>query len=554
MVDICRMKGIRHVVVSPGSRNAPLSVLFSRDDSMQLFPIVDERCAAFFALGLAQQIHQPVALLCTSGTAVLNYAPAIAEAYYQQVPLLVLTADRPPELLDTSDGQMINQQDIFKNIVMGSYTYPLDGPDHILPWHQRRIINEAIDRAKIWRRPVHVNVPMREPLYNLDNLTNEVKSTSYIFPITASLPEQDLIALSNQWNKSDKIMLLIGCHRPSKQLNEIIEKFNELENLVIVTETTSNVLLNNTIKNIDIVLSNLKSPDKEYFKPDLLITFGTNLISKQIKLFLREFSPKAHWHLSPILFFPDSFRCLTHKIGNVPMNFLNNIFSYLENKPSEYKIRWMEQKADAIEKARVFIDTLPYCDLKVFETILQFIPSGSNLQMGNSMPVRYCQFLPPREDITYNANRGTSGIDGCVSTAVGAATALNTPVTLVVGDLSFMYDSNALWSRNHPANLKIIVINNQGGNIFRFIPGPDEFEEFETLFEAKHKHDFEHLAYHYGVPYERAPSIKSLEKSLKRIYEEPGCHILEVITPGEINGQILRNLFNYLKKGSNEEA
>ncbi len=547
------MKGIRHAVISPGSRNAPLSILFTRDDSIQIHPIVDERCAAFFALGLAQQIHQPVALICTSGSAALNYAPAISEAYYQQIPLLVLTADRPPELLDTSDGQMINQQEIFKNFVIGSYTYPFDGPSDILNWHQQRIINEAIDRAKIWRRPVHVNVPFREPLYELDNVTNDIKSTSYIFPITASLPEHDILALANQWNKTDKIMLLIGCHRPSKKLNEIVEKFNSFENLVIATETTSNVILNNTIKNVDIVLSTLKDEEKEEFKPDLLITFGTNLISKQIKLFLRKYSPKAHWHLSPILFFPDSFHSLTHKIGIVPTNFLNAVLPYIDDKESDYKKRWMEKKAGAVEKAQDFIETLPYCDLKVFETILENLPSGSNLQMGNSTPVRYCQYLPPREDITYNSNRGTSGIDGCVSTAMGAATTLNTPVTLVVGDLSFMYDSNALWTHNHPSNLKIIVINNQGGNIFRFIPGPDEFEEFEEIFEAKHKHDFEHLAYHYGIKYERAPSIKSLEKSLKKIYEEDGCFILEVITPGEINGQILRNFFKYLSKEEERE-
>ncbi len=548
MVDICRMKGIRHAVISPGSRNAPLSILFTRDDSIQIHPIVDERCAAFFALGLAQQLHQPVALICTSGSAALNYSPAIAEAYYQQVPLLVLTADRPPELLDTSDGQMINQQEIFKNIVIGSYTYPFDGPTEILNWHQRRVINEAIDRAKIWRRPVHVNVPFRAPLYELDNLTNDVKSTSYIFPITASLPEQEILALANQWNKTDRIMLLIGCHRPSKSLNEIVEKFNQFENLVIVTETTSNVILPKTIKNVDIVLSTLKEEDKELYKPDLLVTFGTNLISKQIKQFLREFSPKAHWHLSPILFFPDSFRSLTHKIGIVPTNFLNEMIKHIENKESAYKNMWMDKKAEALEKAKRFTETLPYCDLKVFETIIEHLPAGTNLQMGNSTPVRYCQYLPPREDITFNANRGTSGIDGCVSTAMGAATILNTPVTLVVGDLSFMYDSNALWTHNHPSNLKIIVINNQGGNIFRFIPGPDQFEEFEEVFEARHKHDFEHLAYHFGVKYERAPSIKALEKALTKMYEDDGCYILEVITPGEINGQILRNFFRNLKE------
>lgn len=546
LVDICRMKGIRHVVISPGSRNGPLSVLFSRDDAIQVFTIVDERSAAFFALGIAQQIQSPVALLCTSGTASLNYAPAVAEAYYQQVPLLVLTADRPEELLDTSDGQMINQKEIFKNFVSNSYNYPFDGPDDLLAWHQERIANEAIDWAKIWRRPVHINIPFREPLYNLENITSEVNSTSYIFPITASMPEQDMLALANLWGKADRIMLLIGCHSPSMELNEIVDKLKAFDNLIILTETTSNVILKDTIHNIDVVLSSLDEEEREAFKPDLLVTFGTNLISKQVKQFLRNHSPKSHWHLSPILFFPDSFHCLTHKIGILPANFLNHLFPMVENKESDFKQLWLDKKAIALEKSIEFADTLPYCDLKVFKTLLSYIPAGSNLQMGNSTPVRYFQYLSARKDIFYNSNRGTSGIDGCVSTSMGAATALSTPTTLVVGDLSFMYDSNALWGHNHPSNLKIIVINNQGGNIFRFIDGPDQFDEFENVFEAKHQFSFEHLAYHHRIPYERAPSIKTLEKALKKMYETPGMHILEVITPGEINGQILRNFFNYL--------
>lgn len=546
LVDICRMKGIRHVVISPGSRNGPLSVLFSRDDAIQVFTIVDERSAAFFALGIAQQIQSPVALLCTSGTASLNYAPAVAEAYYQQVPLLVLTADRPEELLDTSDGQMINQKEIFKNFVSNSYNYPFDGPDDLLAWHQERIANEAIDWAKIWRRPVHINIPFREPLYNLENITSEVNSTSYIFPITASMPEQDMLALANLWGKADRIMLLIGCHSPSMELNEIVDKLKAFDNLIILTETTSNVILKDTIHNIDVVLSSLDEEEREAFKPDLLVTFGTNLISKQVKQFLRNHSPKSHWHLSPILFFPDSFHCLTHKIGILPANFLNHLFPMVENKESDFKQLWLDKKAIALEKSIEFADTLPYCDLKVFKTLLSYIPAGSNLQMGNSTPVRYFQYLSARKDIFYNSNRGTSGIDGCVSTSMGAATALSTPTTLVVGDLSFMYDSNALWGHNHPSNLKIIVINNQGGNIFRFIDGPDQFDEFENVFEAKHQFSFEHLAYHHRIPYERAPSIKTLEKALKKMYETPGMHILEVITPGEINGQILRNFFKYL--------
>lgn len=546
LVDICRMKGIRHVVISPGSRNGPLSVLFSRDDAIQVHIVVDERGAAFFALGIAQQLQSPVALLCTSGTAALNYAPAIAEAYYQQVPLLVLTADRPEELLDTSDGQMINQKDIFKNFVSNSYNYPFDGPAKKLAWHQERIVNEAIDWAKIWRRPVHINIPFREPLYNLDNIKEEVNSTSYIFPITASMPEQDMRALANSWGKANRIMLLIGCHSPSKELNEIVDKFKAFDNLIILSETTSNVILKDTIHNIDVVLSTLDETEKEAFRPDLLITFGTNLVSKQVKQFLREYSPKSHWHLSPILFFPDSFHCLSHKIGILPANFMNHLLPLVENKENDFKQIWLDKKAIGLEKAIDFADTLPYCDLKVFKTILSYIPAGSNLQMGNSTPVRYFQYLSGRKDITYNANRGTSGIDGCVSTAMGAATASSTPTTLVVGDLSFMYDSNALWGHKLPTNLKIIVINNQGGNIFRFINGPDQFEEFEQVFEARHQFSFEHLAYHHRIPYERAPSIKALEKGLKRMYETPGIHILEVITPGEINGQILRNFFKNL--------
>lgn len=547
-VDICRMKGIRHCVVSPGSRNAPISILFSKDDAIQVYTIVDERSAAFFALGIAQQLNMPVALVCTSGTAALNYAPAIAEAYYQQVPLLVLTADRPSELLDTSDGQMINQNELYRNIVIASYTLPFDGPNDVLKWHQQRIVNEAIDKAKIYKRPVHINVPLRVPLYELDDIQEEVQSTSYIFPITQSLPDQEIVALANQWNKMEKVMIVIGCNRPDVELNEILNGLNGLKNLIIVSETTSNVIIEKSIGNVDIAVASIGDDKREAFKPDLLITFGTNLISKPLKLFLRKHKTRAHWHLSPILFFPDSYRALSHKISIVPKNFFKAIQPYLIEKESEYKDVWLHQQEKARISAKLFIETQPYCDLKVLETITNYIPEGSNLQMGNSTPVRYIQQFQPRADITYNSNRGTSGIDGCVSTAMGASTVNSKPMTLIVGDLSFMYDNNALWSAKYAENLKIIVINNQGGGIFKFIEGPDKYPETQELQVAPHKHDFEHLAYHYKIPYQRAASIKALEGALEIIYKEPGLQILEVITPGEINGQILRNFFKTIKQ------
>ena len=549
LVDLCLESGIKDVVISPGSRNAPLILSFSAIEDFKCFNIVDERSAAFFALGMAQQSGKAVALVCTSGTAVLNYAPAIAEAYYQGVPLLVITADRPGEWIDQADGQTIRQHGIYSNYIKYSCTLPVDILNKDDEWHAERLISEAIMYCnKELPGPVHINIPFREPLYGRTVHQNRSTRKVKLHKTKGILSENDLSELTERWKNTERVMILAGMRKPDSRFKAVIDELSSRERIAVLTETLTNCHIDGAIRCIDRVVSSIREEEMALFKPDLLITFDGPIVSKMVKTFLRNNPPKEHWHISESGEFIDTYRNLSRVIEGDPVTILQQLSDSVVPVKSRYKDTWQNRFENVTILHNEYIKNLPWSDFYVFNFIIENLPKSCVLQLGNSTPVRYAQLFDDFNGITSYSNRGTSGIDGCVSTAIGAANCNTEPVILITGDLSFFYDSNALWNQYIPDNLKIIVVNNGGGGIFRFIPGPSDTEELEQFFASGHSMNGEHIAMQYNIDYSRCENSDDLKKSLQVFLNKKSVAILEIMTPVNNNARVLKDYFSLLKK------
>ena len=549
LADIFLKKGLSDIVISPGSRNAPIILSFANHSDINALSIVDERSAGFFALGMAQQKGKAVALACTSGSAVLNYAPAIAEAYYQKIPLLILTADRPPELIDKGDGQTIRQKDIFSNFVKASFELPVKIVESNFE-ATVKTINQAIDQSQFPEAgPVHINIPFREPLYN----TTDEQVEGWVIDAEKEISgpgEKQMKELKAKWKQSQRLLILAGQMEKNERLNQQLNEVSEKMNAVVLTETTSNLQGAQFVDCIDNVVSTFKDGERKSFQPDLLITFGGQVVSKMIKKFLRESKTTAHWHISPSGEEMDTYFCLTETIRMKPENFFEEILPGLHPKTSQFTDFWQERLQSVRKKRIEYLKTIPYSDLQVFDTLLQQIPANSTLYLGNSTPVRYSQLFGQMPGFDYRSNRGVSGIDGQVSTAAGAASVSEDLHTMITGDLGFLYDSNALMNHNLSPNLKIIVINNGGGGIFRFLDGPASTPQLEEFFVAKHHWKAEKIAEAFGIKYFKAENLAEIKTVLPEFYGRHSSKpsLLEIFTPAEVNAQVLRDYFLHLKQ------
>lgn len=529
-------------VISPGSRNAPLSIAFNRRESGANFVVVDERSAAYFALGIAQKTQKPVALICTSGTAVLNYMPAVAEAYYQQIPLLVITADRPEAWIDQEDSQTIRQRDVMRNIVKASFQLPKDESEESL-WHANRIANNALSVAQKGRKgPVHINVPLAEPLYKLADDNGEYIQRTIAVPAVKGDCPPEVLSI---FEKSRKVMILGGFSLPCDKLQQNLETICQYKNgIIVVAEQLSNVRPGRKIINCaERLFSSITEDEAELFKPDLLITFGGSLVSKSAKLFFRKHKPDFHFNVNFSDVLADTFGALSHQIEMSMQDFTASVAKQVkancnrhDNNPEDLFANLFTERNHALErKFETEHKTSGWNEREIFNILIKSLPDNSDLHLSNGLSVRLGQFFSSKKDIRYFANRGTSGIDGSTSTAAGfaakkAQTSDFSFTTLITGDLSFLYDSNALWNKHLPDNFKIIVINNNGGGIFRNLKGPSDLEEMREYFETPHSVNIAQLACAYGVNYAKATDKESLNEALTKVYSsESKCSVLEIV-------------------------
>lgn len=541
IIQICLAKGVKNVVISPGSRNAPLTIGFVNNPEFNCYSIADERCAAFFALGIAQQIQKPVVVICTSGSALLNYYPAFAEAFYSQVPLIVISADRPQSKIDIGDGQTIRQENVFKNHSL----YNANLTEEASVKNDLKI-NKAINKAFTKKGPVHINAPFEEPLYQTVTKLDVDVTISAFSKSHHKIPIKEIIEFTNIWNKSKKKLILIGENKPNEIDAAIIESLANDQSVVVMTETTSNLNHPSFLNTIDTIITPFSKRQFNAFRPDILLTFGGMVVSKRIKAFLREFKPEHHWHVDNLRAY-DTYGCLSHHFKVDPNHFFKQFLTFTIPIKSTYFSTYEKIATVREKKHQEYLDKIPFSDLKAFEKIIPALPENTMLQLSNSSAVRYAQLFAIHPSVTVFCNRGTSGIDGSTSTAIGAAVNNPNPTVLIAGDIGFFYDSNALWNEYIPKKFKIILINNGGGGIFRILPGHEETPVFNTFFETSHCLTAEQLAKMYGFEYSIASTEATLKTSLQALYaqnEKPS--ILEVFTPTLVNDKILLQYFQEL--------
>ena len=550
--EICIRHGVRKVIIAPGSRNAPLIFAFTAQPDMECLSITDERSAAYFALGMAQQSAEAVALVCTSGTAVLNFAPAIAEAYYQNIPLLVFTADRPAELIDQADGQTLKQSNIFGNYIKASFDLPVETIHETDLQFSDRQVSQAIDTAVSYPKgPVQMNVPLREPIYiALPETHSNPKIIKTIASITNPANE-NLEQLKNSWTSFDKKMVVFGISAKNKELNDLAKLLANEPDVVVIAENLSNIAGENIITQPESLFSKINSIDnKESFKPDLLITIGHSVICKQLKIFLRTHQANEQWQFESTLPYVDTYKSLTSIVPGLAKDVL--VKMPLGETTSNYSKKYKIELENVQHLHDSFLRTSHLAarglsDMDITKELLKSIPAHTTLHLANSTSVRWAQIFSSREDLTYICNRGTSGIDGSLSTAAGYAYASKQPTVFLTGDLSFIYDSNGLWNNYIGDNLKIIVLNNNGGNMFRFIGDTKLMERSMDFFSTPHQVKIKSLVEAYGLNYLACDKTENIEKSMTAFFNTEKATVLEFFTDSDLNTENYKGYFKMIK-------
>ncbi len=567
----CEMLEFFNIVISPGSRNAPLAIGFASNKKFDCYSVVDERSAGFFALGMSQQTQKPVVLVCTSGSALLNYYPAIAEAYYSDIPLIIISADRPGYKIDIGDGQTIQQKNVFGNHVVDFKNLVQDvnhNTDSVLESNTQSLIPNSLNTAGLLKlqkniqnsneknitdlfakaldfsKPVHLNVPLEEPLSDfLSQPSIEVKRK-----IKYPVKNNDLAVFESPLIKGyNKIMILLGCADKEVLSQNVVDELSSLENIAVLKETTSNINNASFFGKIDqliapIELSENSSDLFNKLKPELLITIGGMVISKKIKTMLRAYGPTAHIHLGHNDAKDTFYSGVEHFKINPDLFFKTCLkklaFNYNYNK------LWNDLSKKRELAHKKYIKNSPFSDLKVFSQLESKIPLNYNIQVSNSSTIRYMQLFDFDKFSKVNCNRGTSGIDGSTSTAVGASVKSIIPTLLITGDLSFFYDANGLWSSHIKPDFRIIVVNNKGGGIFKILPGYKNNLISAEFIETRHELTTKHLAKMHGFCYLKANSEIGLKWHLHTFFNKSSKpKILEIRTNSDLSSDLLKKYF-----------
>ncbi|HEY5589427.1 MAG TPA: 2-succinyl-5-enolpyruvyl-6-hydroxy-3-cyclohexene-1-carboxylic-acid synthase [Paludibacter sp.] len=544
--EICVQHGVSKVIIAPGSRNAPLIFAFTAHPELECLSITDERSAAYFALGIAQQSGKVVALVCTSGTAVLNFAPAIAEAYYQNLPLLVFTADRPADMIDQADGQTIRQTNIYGNYVKASFDLPVETVQLVDLQFFDRQVSQAIDTAVSYPQgPVQINVPLREPIYTALPENHSKPKIIKTLAAEVSPTKESLDTLQKLWTSFGKKLIIIGVNPKNDKINELANSLANEPDVVVVAENLSNISGTKIIMQPESFFASLSVEEKTAFKPDLLITIGNSSICKQIKLFLREYQPSEQWQLESSMPYIDTYRNLTTIVPGSAVDVLGKMpFGKTEGNYSKV---FQDQMQTIAKRHNAFVENSVLSDMSAVTNLLKLAPANTVLHLANSTSVRWTQLFPTRGDLTYICNRGTSGIDGSLSTAAGYAYSSKQPTVFLTGDLSFIYDSNGLWNNYICDNFKIIVMNNNGGNIFRFIGNPTLMASCEKFFTTPHKVKIKSLVEAYGMKYMACNKDEELEDSMVNLFKAKQATILEIFTDADLNTENYKGYFKNIK-------
>ena len=527
-------KGLRHAVISPGSRNAPIIMAFARFGKIQCHSAVDERAAGFIALGIAKQTGHSVAVICTSGSALANFYPAVLEAYYMQVPLLVISADRPAEMIDRWDGQTIHQSNIFGQHIKGSFSTPEHQEADLSDW----FISAAYDTYHAANGqvpgPAHLNMPLQEPLYAA---VHEVFEYPELDTITTVTSHEELVpdALKTAVMQS-RTMFLFGADHSVSHVGALREQ----NNVVVLADLMSNRRHLQSLHNWETIL--LQCEHKEALMPEVVISFGKMVLNKTLKQLLRHQNIQ-HWHIDATGYCADTFFSDPQCVKMSQDSFLNWFNEQKYGATSDYASLWK-----TLGDKSVALPEHEFAELSIVAQMLKQIPEQAVLHVSNSMSVRnaayMAQYLHP--SVKVYCNRGVSGIDGCSSTALGMALAdAEHQHVLLSGDLAFLYDINAFFVQSVPDNFKIVVMNNGGGGIFKILEGPDKMPELHPYVFTPQHIQIKGLAESYGLQYLLADNAETLGVNFEHLLRNNKATVLEIRTDADTNAKQFKQFKNH---------
>ncbi|TDL34166.1 2-succinyl-5-enolpyruvyl-6-hydroxy-3-cyclohexene-1-carboxylic-acid synthase [Jeotgalibacillus sp. S-D1] len=553
--------GVTKAVISPGSRSTPLAYLLQDHPLIDCHVNVDERSAAFYALGMAKVDRTPVVLVCTSGTAAANYYPAVVEARYARVPLIVLTADRPHELREVGAPQAIDQIHLFGGHVKWFADMALpEGSQPVLQHVMRTAARAVAKTMDAPMGPVHLNFPFREPL---SPILGQWKKHRHFAAISHYSSEKTLghdvfEFLSKRVNESSKGLIVVGPMN-SERANQDIIQFANATGFPVLVDPLSH--LRSQLSCEEVLIESydafLKSTAvKEKLTPDLIIRFGGMPVSKPLLQFLSPLTETGHWLIDEGTEWRDPMSSVSDYIDCNEQLFVKGLMPYLnDQKDEQWLDLWKKFNAATVEQINTHIET-EQDEGAAVGLILKTLPPNSHVVVGNSMPIRDVDTFWTRTSapsLTVWGNRGANGIDGVVSTALGIASATREPVYLIIGDLSMFHDLNGLLvSKQHPANLHIIILNNNGGGIFSFLPQSAEPEHFETLFGTPPSLDFTYAAQFYSLFYQQVESVDLIEEGIKSLTQHNGVTLTEITTNRDENVIVHRQLWDKVAKAAED--
>lgn len=511
ILSFLKQKEIEDVVLCPGSRNAPFILSFSEDSHFKITSYFDEKVAAFMALGIAKNKQKPVVLVCTSGSAVLNFAPAIVEAYYQNIPLWVFTADRPKGWEGKGENQTIHQHEIYKNYI----THSIELDENISVNDAQNIFENLIESNT--NGPIHINFPFSEPLYK----TTETDSVQFEF---TEKKRKDL--KFPEIPSDSKIAIYVSEFLPNQELNDLLAMMAERDNVIVFAELNSNVSSQYHLTRIDAIL---KEDIETHYYPEFLITIGGPIISKRARNFFKKIPNLTQIDLAS---YPRKWKLTENTSISIQYNYLKEVFqNLLKIKDScinkEFKSYWLDKEKAALLASKRYLNSVSYSEYKVCQSIIENTSKDSVIFWGNSSAIRYggWSMWQDRNDLKHISNRGTSGIEGVLATAIGWKIANpKDHIVCVLGDISALYEVNSFLAMNEIESMTVIVLNNFGGKIFDNIH-PEFSQKAWNVIATPHKNSFEHFAKIANASYEVFDTLHNvslpnlLQKTKKQIIE-----------------------------------
>lgn len=549
LVALLKKYEVRHIVISAGTRHTPFVHSVEQDDYFKTYSIVDERSASFFAIGLIEELREPVAVCCTSGTAAANYVSAAHEAFYQQLPLLLLTADRNHYYMFQQEEQMIPQENLYSTIAKKVVTLPhvRDEKDF---WYCSRIANEALMELRHGENgPVHINFIVENDYPIIQGI---VKFDTPTLPEIRKIDRLTLEDSEEKWKKkakklqNSKILIVYGQHGPISSIETaIIDEFCEKYNCVISIDLLSNLHSKCTIPTFSLCRT-LDNQELRELCPDILITMNAHSVT-EIKSKMAQFKEHfEHWHVSSKGQVSDPFKCLPDVIECSPITFFRK-FSELaieQKVENSYYEQWKSAYMKIGNNGSLNEKIIEYSSLYATQQYLKRIPDNSLLHIANSNSIRLANYFDVAPNITVYGNRGAHGIDGSMSSFIGQAYVSNRLSFLLIGDLSFFYDMNALWNRYVGNNIRILVCNNYGGAIFHAYPKVDNVPTLDEHIAAAHQTSVKEWVISRGFKYLSATNKEEFDKAIEvlLVKESENPILLEVFTDKEIDTKCIWNI------------